>query len=77
MPAFALYQLVVISALIMDFMFAFWALRRYSDTGDNILLCSAIGSAIVTVTMVSYVVYFNRRMAVINHLCHTRCEKVS
>ncbi len=75
MAAFALHQLIVATALILDFAFMFWALRRYAATGESMLLCGAIGSTFLTVIMVSYLVYFNRRMALINHLCHTRCQR--
>ena len=75
MAAFALHQIIVATALILDFLFAFWALRRFANTGDNVLLCGAIGSAFITVTLVSYLVYFNRRLALINHLCSTRCNQ--
>ena len=77
MTAFALHQLIVAIALILDLMFAFWALRRFADTGENMLLCGAIGSAFITVTLVSYLVYFNRRIALISHLCSTRCSRTS
>jgi len=75
MTAFALHQLIVAIALILDLMFVFWALRRFADTGENILLYGALASAFITVTLVSYLVYFNRRIALINHLCSTRCSQ--
>jgi hypothetical protein len=74
MAAFALHQLIVAIALLLDFLFALWAIRRYTSTGESMLLYGAFASAFITVTLVSYMVYFNRRMALINHLCSTRCE---
>lgn len=74
MAAFALHQLIMATALVLDFAFMFWAIRRYTVTGESMLLCGAIVSTFVTITLVSYLVYFNRRIALINHLCHTRCE---
>lgn len=77
MAAFALHQLIMATALALDFIFMFWALRRYTQTGENMLLCGAIVSTFLTITLVSYLVYFNRRIALINHLCSTRCPQAA
>ncbi|HAI13986.1 MAG TPA: hypothetical protein DCM28_19940 [Phycisphaerales bacterium] len=77
MAAFALHQLIIGIALALDFVFMLWAIRRYTQTGENMLLCGAIGSTFLTVTLVSYLVYFNRRIALINHLCSKRCDQIA
>jgi len=39
-----------------------------------LMLGMAIGSTVVTITMVTYLVYFNRNLTVLRHIVTGRCQ---
>ncbi len=72
MALYNFHRVLISAAILFDFFFTFWALREYRQTADGMQLAMAIGSSIVTVAMVAYLVYFNRNLAVMRHVLEGR-----
>jgi hypothetical protein len=63
MSLYQFHRVLIAAAIVFDALFTFWALRQWQNSGhDHMLLAMAIGSTVVTVTMVTYLVYFNRNL---------------
>jgi hypothetical protein len=72
MSLYNFHRVLISAAILFDFGFTFWALREYQRTGDQLQLFMAIGTSVVTVLLVAYLVYFNRNLAVMRHILGDR-----
>lgn len=68
MALYNFHRVLIAAAILFDFMFTFWAVRQYSLDKEPIQLIMAIGSSILTVGLVAYLVYFNRSLAMVRHV---------
>jgi uncharacterized membrane protein len=73
MSLYHFHRVLITAAILFDFFFTFWAIRQYqAPDGAAMDLVMAIGSSVVTVALVAYLVYFNRNLAVLRHVIHER-----
>ncbi len=73
MALYNFHRVLIAVAILFDFGFTFWTIRQYNLTGDAIQLVLAVGSSVVTVGLVVYLVYFNRNLSVLRHILAARC----
>ena len=68
MSLYHFHRVLIGASIIFDFCFTFWTVRAWLKTGDAMQIVLAVGSSILTVALVTYLVYFNRNMAVWRHV---------
>lgn len=59
MALYNFHRVLIAAAILFDFGFTLYAFRRYGATGNVIDIAMAIGSSVVTVALVAYLIYFN------------------
>ena len=62
MALYHFHRVLIAAAILFDFAFSLYAFRRYSETSQTIDLAMAVGSSVVTVALVAYLIYFNRSL---------------
>jgi hypothetical protein len=62
MALFQFHRVLISFAIMFDFIFTLWSIRRWNATGENINLIMAVGSSIVTVMLLAYLVYFSKNL---------------
>lgn len=67
MDLYSFHRVLISAAILFDFLFTFWAVRQWRVDSDPMMLVMAVGSSVVTITLVAYLVYFNRSLAVLRH----------
>lgn len=67
MSLYSFHRVLITATILFDFFFTFWAVRQYRMTDDMVQLIMAVGSSLVMVGLVAYLVYFNRNLAVLRH----------
>ena len=72
MSLYYFHRVLITAAVLFDFFFTFWAVRQYRLNDQMIDLVMAIGSSVVTIGLVAYLVYFNRNLTIHRHLMAVR-----
>lgn len=62
MALYQFHRVLIAVAIMFDFIFTLWSVRRWNYTGEQINLIMAIGSSIVTVAFLIYLVYFSKNL---------------
>lgn len=76
MSLYQFHRVLIAAAIVFDALFTFWAIRQWQTSGhDSLMLGMAIGSSVVTVTMITYLVYFNRNLTLLRHIVTGRCGR--
>ncbi len=72
MALYHFHRVLIGAAILFDFLFTFYAIRQFNLTGDSMQLWMGIISSIITIGLVAYLVYFNRKLALLNHMVSHR-----
>ncbi len=77
MSLYSFHRVLIAAAILFDFGFTFWAVRQYRMDDQMINLVMAIGSSVVTLGLIAYLVYFNRNLAVHRHMISDRTTQAN
>lgn len=66
MALYNFHRMLIAAAILFDFGFTLYAFRRYGITGNVMDIYMGVGSSIVTVLLVAYLIYFNYSLRWIN-----------
>ncbi len=69
MSLYNFHRVLIAAAIAFDFVLTLWAIREYraAEEGQGVMLLVAIGSSIISIGLVAYLVYFNRNLAMLRH----------
>jgi hypothetical protein len=63
MALYAFHRILIAAAILFDFVFTVFCIRKFNRNGDVWELAWGIASSVLTVGLVVYLVYFNRKTA--------------
>jgi len=62
------HRVLIAVAILFDLVFSLYCFRKWQETGATSQLIMLIGSSVVTVAMVAYLIYFNKNLVVLRRL---------
>ena len=68
MSLYHFHRVLIAAAILFDLYFSLYCYRRYSETGELQQLYMLIGSSLITVALVIYLVLFNKKMQMLSRL---------
>jgi len=68
MSLYNFHRVLIGATILFDLFFTFWAIRQYRLSEESINLVLAIGSSVISMGLVVYLVYFNRNLAMVRHI---------
>ncbi len=74
MALYNFHRVLIAAAILFDFAFTLYSFRRYDITGNVVDIYMGVGSSIVTIALVAYLIYFNYSVRVLrrDHLDQPR-----
>jgi hypothetical protein len=80
MALYAFHRILITAAILFDFVFTVFCIRKYNRSGDAWELVWGLASSLLTLGLVAYLVHFNRKtsrlrleLAARDRLC-PRCQ---
>lgn len=70
MALYNFHRVLIAAAILFDLGFSLYCYRKWQDGGEPMQLVMLIGSSVVTVGLVAYLVYFNKKLTVLRRLSH-------
>lgn len=65
MALYYFHRVLIAAAILFDFAFTLYSFRRYGITGNAMDIVMGVGSSVVTVALVAYLIYFNYSVRVL------------
>ena len=72
MALYNFHRVLIGAAILFDLVFSLYCFRKWQETGATSQLIMLIGSSVVTVAMVAYLIYFNKNLTVLRSVLDSR-----
>lgn len=66
MDLYHFHRVLIASAILFSLGFAVYAYRQSGDLGSGLYLAMAVGSGVISLSLVAYLVYFNKSVRKLN-----------
>ena len=65
MSLYHFHRVLIGAAILFDVMFSWYCYRKWHIAGEVLHMMMLVGSSVVTLGMIAYLVYFNRKVAML------------
>ena len=62
MALFQFHRVLIAVTVMFDFLLTLWSIRRWNTTGEDTFLYLAIGSSVVSLALLAYLVNFSKNL---------------
>ena len=62
MSLYYFHRVLIVATIVFDFFFTLWSIRMWRETSEPTYIYLAVGSSILTLAFIAYLVYFNRKL---------------
>jgi hypothetical protein len=74
MALYNFHRVLIAAAILFDAGYTLFSINRWQANGNNLDLVMAIGSTVVTIGFVLYLIYFNRKTQRISGILRGICD---
>jgi len=67
MALYNFHRILIVAAIFFDIAFSFWCWGVYRQTGEGIYLFMLVGTTVITLALIAYLIYFHRKTERLRH----------
>ena len=71
MALYNFHRVLISAAILFDLAFSFWCFRLWRDSGEVVQLVMMVGSSVITIGLIMYLLYFNKSLVTLRKALST------
>jgi len=75
MGLYNFHRVLIIVAILFDVGFSIYCYRKYQVSSESLHVVMLLGSSVVTLVLVTYLIYFNRSLAILRSMASDRIRR--
>ena len=70
----AFHRILIAASIAFDVFFTIFCIRKYNRSGDWVQIALAVAASLLTIALVAYLLYFNRKVAALRITLAARAQ---
>lgn len=74
MSLYIFHRVLIAASILFDAWFSIWCWQMYGQTEDSTYIIMLVGSSVLMLSFLVYLIYFNRKTRKLQHAIDVTCE---